>query len=140
MQDMVDGGATHIATTNRGLLSNYLEYQSEILIVAGAGGGSSESSDKGGNGGGESGTSGSGAYVGGGATQTSPGSKGDYDSVPAGFGYGGSAPYGNTRSGTYGGGGRRCRLVWRRSFKPSKWKRFFYRWWWRWPDLDTLET
>lgn len=33
------GGATHIATTNRGLLSGYSSYKSEILIVAGGGGG-----------------------------------------------------------------------------------------------------
>ena len=29
------GGATHIATTNRGVLSNYGSYQGEVLIVAG---------------------------------------------------------------------------------------------------------
>ena len=33
------GGATHIATTNRGLLSNYNSYRSDLLIVAGGGGG-----------------------------------------------------------------------------------------------------
>ena len=33
------GGATHIATTNRGVLSNYNSYRNEILIVAGGGGG-----------------------------------------------------------------------------------------------------
>ena len=33
------GGATHIATTNRGVLSNYQSYKSDILIVAGGGGG-----------------------------------------------------------------------------------------------------
>lgn len=33
------GGATHIATTNRGVLSNYVSSQNEVLIVAGGGGG-----------------------------------------------------------------------------------------------------
>lgn len=33
------GGATHIATTNRGVLSNYASNQNEVLIVAGGGGG-----------------------------------------------------------------------------------------------------
>jgi hypothetical protein len=33
------GGATHIAKTNRGVLSNYNSYRSEIYIVAGGGGG-----------------------------------------------------------------------------------------------------
>ncbi|WP_207153454.1 glycine-rich protein [Prevotella herbatica] len=33
------GGASHIATTNRGVLSNYKNYQSEVLIVAGGAGG-----------------------------------------------------------------------------------------------------
>ena len=33
------GGATHIATTNRGVLSNYNSYRSEVLLVAGGGGG-----------------------------------------------------------------------------------------------------
>ena len=33
------GGATHIATTNRGELKNYASYQNEVIIVAGGGGG-----------------------------------------------------------------------------------------------------
>ena len=33
------GGASHIATTNRGVLANYENYQSEVLIVSGGGGG-----------------------------------------------------------------------------------------------------
>lgn len=33
------GGATHIATTNRGVLSNYSSCRNELLIVAGGGGG-----------------------------------------------------------------------------------------------------
>ena len=34
------GGATHIASTNRGVLSNYVNNKSEIIIAAGGGGGS----------------------------------------------------------------------------------------------------
>ena len=34
------GGATHVAITNRGVLSNYSLYRNEVLIVAGGGGGS----------------------------------------------------------------------------------------------------
>ena len=34
------GGATHVALTNRGLLSNYENYKDEIIAVAGGGGGS----------------------------------------------------------------------------------------------------
>ena len=34
------GGASHIAMTDRGVLSNYKNYQSEVLIVSGGGGGS----------------------------------------------------------------------------------------------------
>ena len=33
------GGATHIATTNRGVLTNYNSYRGELLMVAGGGGG-----------------------------------------------------------------------------------------------------
>lgn len=33
------GGATHIATTNRGVLSNYASYPNDVLIVAAGGGG-----------------------------------------------------------------------------------------------------
>jgi hypothetical protein len=33
------GGATHMSTTNRGILQTYVSYQSEIIIVAGGGGG-----------------------------------------------------------------------------------------------------
>ena len=39
------GGATHIATTNRGTLSNYNSYRNEVLIVAGGGGGSAYSAN-----------------------------------------------------------------------------------------------
>jgi hypothetical protein len=51
------GGATHIATTNRGELKNYASYQNEVLIVAGGGGGV-EWGGNGGSGGGISGSSG----------------------------------------------------------------------------------
>ena len=64
------GGATHIATTNRGQLYQYESYKSEVLIVAGgAGGGESDSST--GTGGGLTGGSNRGG------TQTSPGTNGD---------------------------------------------------------------
>lgn len=73
------GGATHIATTNRGVLSNYNSYRSEILIVAGGGGGAGSSADgnpagAGGAGGGATGGQGGNAHwrTGGvGGTQTS---------------------------------------------------------------------
>ena len=48
------GGATHIATTNRGVLSNYDSYRNDVLIVSGAGGGSMAAPS--GNGGGFKGT------------------------------------------------------------------------------------
>ena len=52
------GGATHFATTNRGVLSSYKNYQSEILLVAG-GGGAANDLGVGGAGGGTSGGAGS---------------------------------------------------------------------------------
>lgn len=59
------GGATHIATTDRGTLDNYAAYQSEVLAVAGGGGGADNITDDGtcspvhsGNGGGADGTAG----------------------------------------------------------------------------------
>ncbi|WP_051230956.1 glycine-rich protein [Segatella albensis] len=36
------GGATHIATSDRGELKNYESYQSEVLLVAGGGGGAND--------------------------------------------------------------------------------------------------
>ena len=45
------GGATHIATTNRGVLSNYDSYRNELLIVSGGGGGT-HTTGKGGSAGG----------------------------------------------------------------------------------------
>lgn len=77
------GGATHIAITNRGVLSNYSSYKNEVLIVAGGGGGGWHTvslSDKGGAGGGSSGGSATAIISGGkiayGGTQTSGGNAG----------------------------------------------------------------
>ena len=100
------GGATHMATTNRGVLSNYNSYRGEVLIVAGGGGGAGESSGRpGGSGGGTNGGNGTGGcYVPTGGTQTSAGSRGDSDTSVSGFGYGGNAPSGSSTSGTYGAG------------------------------------
>ena len=124
------GGATHIATTNRGILKNYASYKSEVVIVAGGGGGAD--SGTGGYGGGTTGgTAVGGRYYGNlitslatGGTQTGPGknsvhtgeggSKVVYDAP--GFGMGGSGYIlrtngvdkdggGNGGGGWYGGGG-----------------------------------
>ena len=50
------GGATHIATTNRGILKNYNSYRNEVLIVAGGGGGLTSHSSAGAGGGTSGGT------------------------------------------------------------------------------------
>lgn len=98
------GGATHIATTNRGLLTGYNGRISELLLVAGGGGGRTST----GYGGGTIG----GSTVGGGlgATQNAAGgtaspSWGGSSSV-AGFGYGANAWFNNGAGGggLYGGG------------------------------------
>lgn len=39
MEGSSGGGATHIATYNRGILAKYKDYKNEVLIVAGGGGG-----------------------------------------------------------------------------------------------------
>jgi hypothetical protein len=118
------GGATHIAITNRGTLTNYLSYQNEIVIVAGGGGGASywpnayntidgiampiNSCYDGGYGGGTIGGSSNGtssnqngilSYSGG--TQTEPGNGFILSNSIGGFGYGGKAHGG----GCCGGGG-----------------------------------
>lgn len=69
------GGASHIATTNRGILANYVNYQSEVIIVAGGGGGV-DFSGTGGYGGGIIGGAGylASTICSTGGTQTSPGS------------------------------------------------------------------
>ncbi|MBQ6450252.1 hypothetical protein IJJ08_05145 [bacterium] len=121
------GGATHIAVTSRGVLANYENYQSEVLIVAGGGGGIEWGGDAG-NGGGVQGTAGSSyhkneysnASVGtSGGTQTSAGTNKSGNSSytminnpAADFGLGGGAysqsigDYGcGGGGGWYGGGG-----------------------------------
>jgi len=67
------GGATHIATTNRGILKNYASYKTEILIVAGGSGSGEWSGAIGGSGGGTIGGSSNYnvALNGGGTKQTS---------------------------------------------------------------------
>ncbi len=115
------GGATHIATTNRGVLANYNSYRSEVLIVAAGGGGgyrydSSASSlvTAGGAGGGTNG--GNGCWegtCGGGATQTTGGSgfiagtfgqghnpTTDYASGGGGGWFGGGGGYGSGAGGS----------------------------------------
>ena len=104
------GGATHMAKTQSALLRNTTP--ANVYIVAGGGGGSSEASydhstfRRGGSGGGTSGGNGAGgSYIGKGATQDNIGARGDSDCANAGFGYGGSSPYGSTTESTYAAGG-----------------------------------
>ena len=112
------GGATHIATTNRGVLSNYDSYRSEVLIVAGGGGGSGyycEIKDDdgeviddyyatGGSGGGT--TGGNGDRVGGqGATQSAGGKGGPGGQVSEMAGSFGQGGYSDYHRGSGGGGG-----------------------------------
>jgi len=105
------GGATHMAVTNRGVLSNYSSYRGEILLVAGGGG-------SGNYGYGTSGTGGSGGGMTGGSTiysdddsnppmntggtQVSGGTCTNYRYTGAGFGYG--AQTGGNSAGGGGGG------------------------------------
>jgi len=109
------GGATHIATTNRGVLSNYNSYRGEVLIVSGGAGGG-----WGGTGGGVRGNRGrgdiasgfDGVYGGTGASQSGGGTKengalcqGTTGLNPTGsFGLGGSA-YDRQCGGNGAGGG-----------------------------------
>lgn len=82
------GGATHIATTNRGVLSNYNSYRSEVLIVAGGGGGAYHNDEE------ERGTNGgSGGGVNGGSVTWYDGrnSSGASQSSGNAFGVGGSS-------------------------------------------------
>ena len=86
------GGATHIASTNRGFLTNYNSYRGELYIVAGGGGGAGNNGIvTGGGGGGSSGST----AKGGGGTQTGGGAGG----------YAGSFGKGGDRNGDGGGGG-----------------------------------
>ena len=122
------GGATHIAiNNNRGILANYVNNKSEILLVAGGGGdhnlkpgdgggtvgtdaadGPSNSAEKGGKGGTQT-AGGAGGKAGsfgkGGDMPVSPTGENDYDSGGAGGGgwYGGGSSYYYT--GGSGGGG-----------------------------------
>lgn len=113
---MGGGGATHIALTDRGVLSNYKDYQEEVLIVAGGGGGADHSNTAkrtgtGGYGGGGNNNGGSGKYsgtggvksgkCGSGGTQTACGDKG----TKGDFGLGGNNVVIQNRDGGPGGGG-----------------------------------
>lgn len=113
------GGATHIATTNRGELKNYVNNKNEVIIVAGGGGGALYGFDTchgpGGSGGGLTGGMGTegdyagGNYLGTGGTQDKPGDSigSPYEDSPkAGFGYGagGGYLYAGGGGGWYGGG------------------------------------
>ena len=112
------GGATHISTTNRGVLSNYFTHQDEILIVAGGGG--SGDTTYGGDGGGLVGGTGgdfrenASGYPGSmilatGGSQSSGGNYGQYNDgsqtkgQSGSFGQGGMGGPGGASN--YGGGG-----------------------------------
>ena len=99
------GGCTHIATTNRGELYNYINNKNEVLIVAGGGGGSDYDPGTGGHGGGTVGTDSRKSEhnnIGGlGGTQTAGGAGYNNGS----FGRGGDAATSGTESGGSGGGG-----------------------------------
>ncbi len=117
------GGATHMAKTNRGVLSSYYNYKSEVYLVAGGGGaggcgpdangGVSGNGLKGGHGGGSSGTDGYGIHysgkrydAGNGGTQSGGGAGGHSD-FPGSFGQGGGSSsrwYVGGGAGWYGGG------------------------------------
>lgn len=100
------GGCTSITTVNRGVLSNFSSYRSEVLIVGAGGGGgarySSKKKEAGGNGGGLTGEKGEGAASPG--TQTGGG--GSFGRGGNGYaGGGGSGGAGGGGGGWYGGGG-----------------------------------
>ena len=122
------GGATHIATTNFGELKNYESKISDLLIVAGGGGGQGTfvwgPNPAGGAGGGLSGDDGIATYSSGngaGGTQSEGGRKGGTGgggcgaSTAGSFGQGGSGGSesggysGSGGGGYYGGGGGSCR-------------------------------
>lgn len=105
------GGATHIATTNRGVLSNYNSYRTEILIVVGGGGSGNNDYGTVGTGGSGGGTNGGSTIynhndanppMNTGGTQSSSGKCTNYRYTAGGFGYGAQTG-GNTSGG--GGGG-----------------------------------
>ena len=101
------GGATHIASTNRGLLKNYESYKNEVLIVAGGGGGCDSDGDNLlGIGGGIQGGTGSlyntvpSLTPGGGGSQASGGT-----GIVGSFGQGGNSGVSGQDSSGAGGGG-----------------------------------
>lgn len=111
------GGASHIATTNRGTLDQYASYQNELLIVAGGGGGSAGNKEimyvPGGSGGGFTGNAG-GRYIenlnhvyidaiGYGATQVAGGKY--YSQSNSGSGGVGTGSFGKGANGNYVGAG-----------------------------------
>lgn len=94
------GGATHIALSS-GLLSNLSGKRSDILIVAGGGGGAGRWSgayNAGGSAGGYEGNNGTEGY---GGTQNAGGNGNGGNAIAGGFGYGG----GGTNNNAAGGGG-----------------------------------
>lgn len=107
------GGATHIATTNRGELKNYESYKDEVLIVAGGGGGAFNyggSDASGGDGGGDTGGTGLFWYnsiTATGGTQTAGGTYSDSSNTwyVGSFGLGGNSNYAGGGGGWYGGAG-----------------------------------
>lgn len=107
------GGASHIATKDRGILSNYANYKLEILIVAGGGGGGLDFSGTPGDGGGESGTQGTltnsqGTSNSGGISVMNSGDGPNIIAVNGSFGQGGYAVgtwHNNADAGGCGGGG-----------------------------------
>ncbi len=115
------GGATHIATTDRGELKSYSSYKSEVLIVAGGSGSGEWSGAVGGSGGGTTGGSSNYnvALNGGGTKQTSAATGGTQSAggitalinnqtattkANGSFGQGGYAMAGTDAGGCGGGG------------------------------------
>ncbi|MDR2431559.1 MAG: hypothetical protein LBD99_04835 [Candidatus Margulisbacteria bacterium] len=98
------GGATHIATVNKGVLANYANYKGNVLIVAGGGGGGGNNKSAGGHGGGinntPNGSAGGGAS---GGTQTAGGTGGGTGNSKSGWA--GSFGQGAHHSSGDGGGG-----------------------------------
>lgn len=103
------GGATHIATTNRGVLSNYNSQRSEVLIVAGGGGGAfdhSNNKDNPGNGGSGGGSGGGDSFGNGGSGSSGAGGGGWSGGKNGGWGTpggGGSGYTSGVPSFTYNG-------------------------------------
>lgn len=96
------GGATHIAITNRGVLSKYSSYRSEVLIVAGGSGGSQSMSNISFGGSAGGGNNGASYAFGVGASGSTMGTTDNVAHSGAGGGwYGGSVP----RYGAGGGSG-----------------------------------